>query len=118
MVSVNKLKEGWGVKNVAIMVTLRVMASEVFTQQTLGRGLRLPFGKLTGIPHVDQLDVIAHESFSRMLSNEQVLKEFGLDAINSEPKTPQLTGDYIAQVPPSELQDDGDYSSLTATASG
>lgn len=87
VVSVNKLKEGWDVKNVAVMVTLRAMASEVLTQQTLGRGLRLPFGKITGIDHVDQLDVLAHESFTKMLKNEDVLREFGLEAIRTEPKS-------------------------------
>lgn len=87
VVSVNKLKEGWDVKNVAVMVTLRAMASEVLTQQTLGRGLRLPFGYITGVSHVDQLDIIAHESFTSMLSNEKILKEFGLDAIRTEPRS-------------------------------
>lgn len=87
VVSVNKLKEGWDVKNVAVMVTLRAMASDVLTQQTLGRGLRLPFGIITGVPHVDQLDVLAHESFTKMLKNEDVLREFGLDAIKTEPKS-------------------------------
>src|SRR5699024_6478564 len=43
VVSVNKLKEGWDVKNIAVIVTLRAMASEVLTEQTMGRGLRLPF---------------------------------------------------------------------------
>ena len=42
--SVNKFKEGWDVKNIAVVVTLRAMASEVLTQQTMGRGLRPPFG--------------------------------------------------------------------------
>ena len=35
VVSVNKLKEGWDVKNIAVIVTLRAMASEVLTQQTI-----------------------------------------------------------------------------------
>ncbi|MDK8301085.1 MAG: DEAD/DEAH box helicase family protein, partial [Actinomycetaceae bacterium UMB1218B] len=60
VVSVNKLKEGWDVKNIAVVVTLRAMASEVLTQQTMGRGLRLPFGKYTGVWQIDQLDIIAH----------------------------------------------------------
>ena len=47
--SVNKLKEGWDVKNIAVVVTLRAMSSEVLTQQTMGRGLRLPFGRYTDV---------------------------------------------------------------------
>ena len=84
VVSVNKLKEGWDVKNVAVMVTLRAMASDVLTQQTLGRGLRLPFGKWTGSAHVDQLDVLGHDSFRKFLSDEQVLKSFGLEDLTRE----------------------------------
>ena len=79
VVSVNKLKEGWDVKNIAVMTTLRAMASEVLTQQTMGRGLRLPFGKITGEAHVDQLDIIAHQSFEEILKSENILEEFGLD---------------------------------------
>ena len=79
VVSVNKLKEGWDVKNIAVVVTLRAMASEVLTQQTMGRGLRLPFGKYTGVFHVDQLDIISHHSFVELLENEEVLNQFGLD---------------------------------------
>lgn len=79
VVSVNKLKEGWDVKNVAVMVTLRAMTSDVLTQQTMGRGLRLPFGKWTGSAHVDQLDVLGHDSFRRFLSDEDVLRSFGLE---------------------------------------
>lgn len=79
VVSVNKLKEGWDVKNIAVVVTLRAMASEVLTQQTMGRGLRLPFGKYTGILQIDQLDIIAHQSFHELLKAENVLEQFGLE---------------------------------------
>ncbi|WP_215522882.1 DEAD/DEAH box helicase [Varibaculum prostatecancerukia] len=79
VVSVNKLKEGWDVKNIAVVVTLRAMASEVLTQQTMGRGLRLPFGKYTGIGQIDQLDIIAHQSFKELLAAENVLQQFGLE---------------------------------------
>lgn len=79
VVSVNKLKEGWDVKNIAVVVTLRAMASEVLTQQTMSRGLRLPFGKYTGIGQIDQLDIIAHQSFTELLAAENVLQQFGLE---------------------------------------
>ncbi|MDK8345246.1 DEAD/DEAH box helicase family protein [Brevibacterium sp. UMB1308A] len=79
VVSVNKLKEGWDVKNIAVVVTLRAMASEVLTQQTMGRGLRLPFGRYTGVSQIDQLDIIAHQSFKELLAAENVLQQFGLD---------------------------------------
>lgn len=87
VVSVNKLKEGWDVKNIAVIVTLRAMASEVLTEQTMGRGLRLPFGKYTGVLQIDQLDIIAHQSFEELLSAEKVLQQFGLEeAVNKGQK--------------------------------
>jgi type III restriction enzyme len=79
VVSVNKLKEGWDVKNIAVVVTLRAMASEVLTQQTMGRGLRLPFGRYTHVLQIDQLDIISHQSFVELLSAENVLAQFGLE---------------------------------------
>ncbi len=87
VVSVNKLKEGWDVKNIAVIVTLRAMASEVLTQQTMGRGLRLPFGKYTGVWQIDQLDIISHQSFQELLEAENVLQQFGLeDAVSQNNK--------------------------------
>lgn len=79
VVSVNKLKEGWDVKNIAVVVALRAMASDVLTQQTMGRGLRLPFGTYTDIFQIDQLDIIAHQSFKDLMEAENVLEQFGLE---------------------------------------
>lgn len=87
VVSVNKLKEGWDVKNIAVVVTLRAMASDVLTQQTMGRGLRLPFGSYTHVRQIDQLDIIAHQSFRELLETENVLVQFGLeDAVEDAKK--------------------------------
>ena len=44
VVHVNKLKEGWDVTNLYTIVPLRASASDILTEQTLGRGLRLPYG--------------------------------------------------------------------------
>lgn len=79
VVSVDKLKEGWDTKRIAVMCTLRAMASEVLTQQTMGRGLRLPFGKPTGRARIDQLDILAHTSFEELLNDENILQTFGLE---------------------------------------
>lgn len=78
VVSVNKLKEGWDVKNIAVMVSLRAMESSILTQQTMGRGLRLPFGKWVDDNAINELDIVAHESFRKLLEAENVLKSFGL----------------------------------------
>lgn len=79
VVSVDKLKEGWDTKRISVMCTLRAMASEVLTQQTMGRGLRLPFGKPTGRDRIDQLDILAHASFEELLNDENILQTFGLE---------------------------------------
>lgn len=124
VVSVNKLKEGWDAKNVAVMVTLRAMASDVLTQQTLGRGLRLPFSKWTGVSHIDQLDIIAHESFVKMLSDEQVLSEFGMEDLAQQPTAdvtdaPALAGPAASSDTVPGLQEDSpitaavDYDDVT-----
>ncbi|MDK8796418.1 DEAD/DEAH box helicase family protein [Corynebacterium sp. MSK044] len=82
IVSVNKLREGWDTKRIAVMCTLRTMGSEVLTQQVMGRGLRLPFGALTGVSAIDELDILSHESFVKLLESENVLKQFGIqDAV-------------------------------------
>lgn len=74
VVHVNKLKEGWDVTNLYTIVPLRASASEILTEQTLGRGLRLPFGKRVSkggddeFAAVDRLTVIAHERFDDIIA--------------------------------------------------
>ncbi len=67
VIHVNKLKEGWDVSNLFTIVPLRASASDILTEQTLGRGLRLPYGKRTGIDAVDTLTVIAHDRFNDLI---------------------------------------------------
>ena len=63
VIHVNKLKEGWDVTNLYTIVPLRASASEILTEQTIGRGLRLPYGRRTGVEAVDRLTIIAHDKF-------------------------------------------------------
>lgn len=67
VIHVNKLKEGWDVNNLYTIVPLRASASDILTEQTLGRGLRLPYGKRTGVETVDTLTVIAHDRFDEVI---------------------------------------------------
>ncbi|NYD91625.1 DEAD/DEAH box helicase family protein [Sphingomonas melonis] len=67
VIHVNKLKEGWDVTNLFTIVPLRASASEILTEQTLGRGLRLPYGQRTGVEMVDTLTVIAHDRFDAVI---------------------------------------------------
>lgn len=75
IVSVNMLREGWDVKNIAVIVALRKLASQTLTEQILGRGLRLPFGQRTGVPNVDQVDLVAHDSYQQLLEQKDVLRQ-------------------------------------------
>jgi type III restriction enzyme len=73
VIHVNKLKEGWDVTNLYTIVPLRASASEILTEQTLGRGLRLPFGRRVSrsdddeFAAVDRLTVIAHDRFDEII---------------------------------------------------
>ncbi|MFC7403459.1 DEAD/DEAH box helicase [Citricoccus sp. GCM10030269] len=75
IVSVNMLREGWDVKNIAVIVALRKLASQTLTEQILGRGLRLPFAQRTGVPDVDQVDLVAHDSYAQLLAQKDVLRQ-------------------------------------------
>ena len=63
VIHVNMLKEGWDVTNLYTIVPLRTSASRTLTEQTLGRGLRLPYGKHTGVDAVDTLTIVQHDKF-------------------------------------------------------
>jgi type III restriction enzyme len=67
VIHVNKLKEGWDVRNLYTIVPLRASTSDILTEQTLGRGLRLPYGVCTGVDVVDTLTVIAHDRFDDVI---------------------------------------------------
>src|ERR1017187_9627492 len=73
VVSVDKLKEGWDVKNIGVIVALRKLASQSLTEQILGRGLRLPYGRRIGVPMIDQVDLIAHDSYKKLLEQKDAL---------------------------------------------
>ncbi|MCB9905259.1 MAG: DEAD/DEAH box helicase family protein [Planctomycetes bacterium] len=67
VVHVNMLKEGWDVTNLYTIVPLRAAASSTLVEQTIGRGLRLPYGKRTGVIEVDTLTVVAHDRFQEIV---------------------------------------------------
>jgi len=55
VIHVNMLKEGWDVTNLYTIVPLRAANSKTLVEQSVGRGLRLPYGKRVGVPSVDRL---------------------------------------------------------------
>lgn len=67
VIHVNMLKEGWDVTNLYTIIPLRASNSQILTEQTIGRGLRLPYGKRTGADKVDKLTIIAHDKFQAIV---------------------------------------------------
>jgi type III restriction enzyme len=67
VIHVNMLKEGWDVTNLYTIVPLRAANSRILIEQSIGRGLRLPYGKRIGVAAVDRLNIIAHDKFDEII---------------------------------------------------
>jgi type III restriction enzyme len=67
VIHVNMLKEGWDVTNLYTIVPLRAANARTLIEQSIGRGLRLPYGKRTGVTAVDRLNIIAHDRFQEIV---------------------------------------------------
>lgn len=67
VIHVNILKEGWDVNNLYTIIPLRTAASQTLREQTIGRGLRLPYGSRTGSRDVDSLIITAHDKFEEII---------------------------------------------------
>ncbi|MFF8976637.1 DEAD/DEAH box helicase family protein [Streptomyces cellulosae] len=73
IVSVSMLKEGWDVKNIFVICSFRPSVSDTLTEQTLGRGLRLPWGAYTGEEFLDTVEVLSHERYADILARADIL---------------------------------------------
>ncbi|MBU1107801.1 MAG: DEAD/DEAH box helicase family protein [Candidatus Riflebacteria bacterium] len=69
VIHVNMLKEGWDVTNLYTIVPLRAANSKTLVEQSIGRGLRLPYGKRVGIPAVDRLTIVSHDRFQEIIDH-------------------------------------------------
>jgi type III restriction enzyme len=67
VIHVNMLKEGWDVTNLYTIVPLRTADSKTLVEQSIGRGLRLPYGRRVGVPAVDRLTIVAHDRFQEIV---------------------------------------------------
>jgi type III restriction enzyme len=72
VIHVNMLKEGWDVTNLYTIVPLRAANARILIEQSIGRGLRLPYGKRTGVNTVDRLNIIAHDKFQEIVDEGAV----------------------------------------------
>lgn len=69
VIHVNMLKEGWDVTNLYTIVPLRAANARTLVEQSIGRGLRLPYGKRVGVAAVDRLSIIAHDRFQDIIDD-------------------------------------------------
>ena len=67
VIHVNMLKEGWDVNNLYTIVPLRAANARILIEQSIGRGLRLPYGVRTGVTAVDRLNIVAHDRFQEIV---------------------------------------------------
>ena len=101
VIHVNKLKEGWDVTNLFTIVPLRAAASDILTEQTLGRGLRLPYGQRTGVEPIDRLTIIAHDRFDEVIraaKQPHSLVQMKVVIIGADGDVP-LTGAVLIEAP-------------------
>jgi type III restriction enzyme len=98
IVSVGMLKEGWDVKNVYVIASMRASVSKILTEQTLGRGLRLPFDTYTGIEFLDTLEVIAHERFEQLLKRKDVINQAFIDEQTRAVVKKTMGGDDVVSI--------------------
>lgn len=93
VIHVNMLKEGWDVTNLYTIVPLRAANARTLIEQSIGRGLRLPYGKRTGVTAVDRLNIVAHDRFQEIVDeannpNSPIrLKQLVLDEADLTRKT-------------------------------
>ncbi|MFT4241649.1 MAG: DEAD/DEAH box helicase family protein [Acidovorax sp.] len=92
VIHVNMLKEGWDVTNLYTIVPLRAANARTLIEQSIGRGLRLPYGKRTGVAAVDRLNIVAHDKFQEIIDEANRgdspirLKQVILDAPTADDK--------------------------------
>lgn len=90
VIHVNMLKEGWDVTNLYTIVPLRAANARTLIEQSIGRGLRLPYGKRTGVASVDRLNIVAHDKFQEIIDEANRgdspirLKQLILDAPSAD----------------------------------
>lgn len=102
VIHVNMLKEGWDVTNLYTIIPLRAATAQILVEQTLGRGLRLPYGERTGVKKVDTLTVIAHDRFQAII-----------DAANDESSI--IKKENIIEIDPDDYKTDQEVITSNST---
>ena len=61
------LKEGWSVNNLYTIIRPHSGHSRILVEQTIGRGTRLPFGRIALRGTIDAVKVMAHDRFDGII---------------------------------------------------
>ena len=96
---VYKLKEGWDVNNLFTIIPLNAAKSDILALQTIGRGLRLPFGEITHVEEIDTLDIVAHDHYREIIDDikdNPVFKKRNLDD-EDNPETEAVKVEAVVQ---------------------
>jgi len=87
VIHVNMLKEGWDVANIYTIAPIRSSASEILTEQTIGRGLRLPYGERTGNKNVDRVMIVAHDNYAKVVEGARkstLIQPTNIETVSTE----------------------------------
>ena len=87
VIHVNMLKEGWDVTNIYTIAPIRSSASEILTEQTIGRGLRLPYGERTGNKNVDRVMIVAHDNYAKVVEGarqSRLIQPTNIESVSTE----------------------------------
>ncbi|GHV88045.1 type III restriction endonuclease subunit R [Spirochaetia bacterium] len=88
VIHVNMLKEGWDVTNLYTIIPLRAANARNLVEQSIGRGLRLPYGKRTGITALDRLSIVSHDHFQEIVDEARRSdSSFHISTMEIDPKT-------------------------------
>lgn len=126
VIHVNMLKEGWDVTNLYTIVPLRAANARTLIEQSIGRGLRLPYGKRTGVAAVDRLNIVAHDKFQEIIDEANRgdspirLKQVILDAPSASDKkvSVQVGSGAVARLGLADAAPAVDPASAAHSASG
>ncbi len=87
VIHVNMLKEGWDVANIYTIAPIRSSAAQILTEQTIGRGLRLPYGEKTGNKNVDRVMIVAHDNYAKVIEeakNSKLIQPSNIESISTD----------------------------------
>ena len=87
VIHVNMLKEGWDVANIYTIAPIRSSAAQILTEQTIGRGLRLPYGEKTGNKNVDRVMIVAHDNYAKVIEearHSKLIQPSNIESVSTD----------------------------------